>query len=209
MSHEHIGHRRGLRVGLAALALAFGAASSDAAPIDYSFRTLADGVEAFDALSATATENDPAFANFWTFSGDLADNVTITVRRQRDDFDPQFWVFQGLIGDTDYFGGAIDGGDPGFLFTQDDGLPANGGGSGFGFDPQLMFTLPSTSAYTVIVVNGPLTSDEAEGSLAYSILASGFESDPTPVPEASSALMVLGGFVALTVLRRGRLFHRR
>ena len=65
-----------------------------------------------------------------------------------------------------------------------------------------MFALPSTSAYTVIVVNGPLTSDEAEGSLAYSILASGFESAPTPVPEASSALTVLAGLAALAVVRR-------
>jgi MYXO-CTERM domain-containing protein len=183
--------------------LAFGAASSSAAPIDYTFRTLADGVEAFDALSPTASDTDPAFAHFWTFSGDLADAVTITVRRQRDDFDPLFWVFQGLIDDTDDFGGAIDAGDPGFLFRQDDGLPPNGGGSGFGFDPQLMFALPS-SAYTVIVVNGPLSSDEAEGSLGYSIVASGFENEPTPVPELSSALTLLAGLGALTLVRRGR-----
>jgi hypothetical protein len=190
---------------IVAFVLAAGAVTSHATPIDYSFRTLSDGVVAFDALSPTATDSDPALANFWTFSGDLADNVTLTVRRQRDDFDPLFWVFQGLIEDTDYFGGAIDTGDPGFLFKQDDGLPANGGGSGFGLDPQVIFALPMTSAYTVIVVNGPLSSEEAEGSLGYSIVASGFENDPTPVPEISSALTLLAGLGALAFARRGRL----
>jgi hypothetical protein len=199
-------------LGVVVAALMFGAVSSDAAPIDYSFRTLTDGVEAFDALSPNATDTDPDLANFWTFSGDLADLVAISVRRQRTDFDPLFWVFQGLINDTTYFGGAIDSGDPGFLFRQDDGLPANGGGPGF--DPQVMFALPSTSDYTVIVVNGPLSNEQAEGSLGYSILASGFDTDVTPVPEMSSAMMLLAGLGALALVRRGRvrrgrLFHRR
>jgi hypothetical protein len=206
MLMSHVSTRKAAGV-LAAVGvvLACSAATSDATPIDYSFRTLADGVLMFDALSPTATADDPNLAHYWTFSGDLGDDVTISVMRLRNDYDPLFWVFEGLVADTDHFGGlpasVIDSGDPGYLYRQDDGPT---GVPGFGFDPQLTFTLPSTNAYTVIVVNGPLSSQEAEGSFGYSILASGFENDVTPVPEASSALTLLAGLGALAAGYRRR-----
>jgi hypothetical protein len=182
---------------------AFSATSSYATPIDYEFRTLTDGVEASDFLSPTGAPSESDYAHYWKFEGDLGDNVTVTVRRLRPDFDPLFWVFFGLYDDTTDFGTFIDTGDGGYRHQVDDGLPPNGGG--LGFDPQFTFALTSTGPYTVIVTEGPLTSEEAEGSFGYTILAQGFDDNLTPVPEASSALSLLAGLGALAVgYRRSR-----
>jgi hypothetical protein len=157
---------------------------------------LLDGVTYTDSVSSSGTFNDPATARYWSFLGNQGDVVTITALRQEFDFDPGFWVYEGLITDTSVFDGGLLAGfdevDPGFLAFADDQLP-NPGPWG---DPQasVLLTLPGTGAYTVAMVNvlsGP--NHGGDGLFSYEITALNTVPEPACIGLLAMASFVLGG----------------
>ena len=180
----------------------FGFTSAYAVPVTAE-GTLSDGVTAFGAVSPDGDFDDPdsALSDYWYFSGNFGDTVTVTVNRLEEAFDPSFWVFAGMITDTDFFNGVIDGSDPGFIDFGDDEIPNPGP---FG-DPFAEFelTLPMTGIYTIIVTNFLSGTDDGDGLFPYSIVATNIDST-SEIPIPAAALIFPLGIAGLQIVRKRR-----
>ncbi len=188
-----------MKVGVgiaAAIAAAFGVAH--AVPVAAE-GALANNVPVMGAVSPAGGPSDPspAVSDYWYFYGNLGDVVSITGSRLEDAYDMSFWLFEGMIADTDYFGdGVIDSGDAGFLAFGDDQIPHPGP---FG-DPfvNIALTLPGLGVYTIIVTNFASGADDGDGLFPYSLVADGI----SPVPLPAGALLFPAGLAALAFARR-------
>lgn len=171
-------------IGLASSALLFTfGQKASAASISYE-GNLFDSVTNSGSVSSNSDYSDPSTGQFWQFSGNTGDPVTLEVLRQEQDFDPSLWVFEGVFSDTSIFGASLDFSDPGFIEFADDEI-SNPGPFG---DPQANLTLPNTGNYTAIVTNvASGSNDGGDGSFDYQITATGV-SEPESVPEPTSIL---------------------
>ena len=121
-------------------------------------------------------------ADYWSFGGSAGDRVTVWVDRGEGEFDPFFFLYQGLYSDTvDVFSALA------LAFADDELLPALPGPFG---DPELLdFVLPSDSFYTVVVVDGLSGSPGADGLYSYDI---NFTPEPSVALLQGVALLCVG-----------------
>jgi len=170
----------------------------DAIPVEYQ-GDLVDGLIGSGSVSVDGFSDGSELAEYWSFSGEEGDEITISLARSEADLDPAFWVFEGLFEDTSVFGATFDAGDPGFVAFADDELPpGTGAGTGPFGDPSFTITLTESGSFTVAVTNFLSgLNDGGDGFFNYTIQASVVAA---AVPEPSSAILFATG--GLMLLRR-------
>ena len=153
-----------------------GAAPITWLPIDFG-QTLSDAVR-------QDSSPDPGVWDYWGFSGNAGDIVTITVRREAGDMDPVLALWDGLESDTvAYFSLDSDSASHNWLGKGDDELaPAIPGPWG---DARLTVTLAASGDYAVAVAEvgtGPAALPE----LGYNI---NLERTVVPLPPSLTLLL--------------------
>jgi hypothetical protein len=138
------------RIAGALVAVGF-AAGAFAAPIVYNANLAPGAVVTGTTNQPNGSPNTPVGAEYYSFFAVAGTPVTVVGDRLDGGFDMSFWIFSGLFGDTNDFGGSFDAGDAPFAVFRDDNDPPNIPGP-FG-DPSLAFNAPFTGFYTVAVTN--------------------------------------------------------
>ncbi len=150
-------------VTIAALA---GATSAHAVPIVYE-GTLTPGVTVGGFIQDPALAGSPS-DDFWSFSGNQGDVITLRVNRLNAALDPAITLYSGVGNDTSLLtelGGA------------DDNLAELPGFEGPFSDPVLTFTLGGTGQYTVQVWDFA-SGEQIPGGFCYQITLNGAPSGP-------------------------------
>ena len=136
-------------------------------PADYAGLLGANSTEA-GQVSSSGGSSSPSFddSDYWLFSAEAGDIVTIDVDRVEGALDPALWIFEGIVDPAD-LGPSIDSGDPGFIGFADDNDPA--AVSGPFADPSFSFTASSSGVFTAIVTDFASGSDGGDGVYDYTI----------------------------------------
>ena len=109
--------------------------------------------------SQTGSPND----DFWQFSGNQGDQISLVVNRLNADLDPAMFLYEGTGTDTDLLNQ---------IATGDDNIGELPGFEGPFSDPLISITLPSTGSYTAQVwdfLSGP----QIPGGFCYQITLNG------------------------------------
>lgn len=178
-----------------AAAIAVGAAAlGNAHAVTYE-GTLVSGASLGGSIGGFSwADEDAEQADFWLFSGNAGDTITLSVMRGVDGLDPAMSLYQGsttaagnlFLNDADW-GGMV------YLASADDEIDHPGPGG----DPSFAsFVLPSTGDYTVAI--GGFNS-LTNGPYAYTVGLS-----VTPVPEPASMALLLGGLALMGAVVRRR-----
>ncbi len=179
---------------IATAAFAFCTVIQSASALPITYNTLHNDVTASAALKPKQWIFWAATLDYWRFYGDAGDTVTITGRRLDAALDPAFYLFRGEYAATLHVAGLIQNKQE--LAFADDELKANveaprnkvtpGG------DPQLIFKLPETGAYTVGFGSYSAgTVVDADGVYQYDLTVSGSRELPpdyTPDPRFFSLI---------------------
>lgn len=146
--------------------------------------------------------NDPTLYDYWSFTANAGDFITLRADRQIMDPDLVMSLFSGHATNTDEFTDMFTSTTLLFLIFGDDENPSLFGGPAA--DPQFSLALPATGVYTVLV-SEHTDNLTAFGPFAYSITLTGAGAGPS-VPEPSS-MALLG--IGLGLVGIGHVVRRR
>ncbi|RME35071.1 MAG: PEP-CTERM sorting domain-containing protein [Gammaproteobacteria bacterium] len=182
------------RIPLLALTLFLLAAAARVPAATISWQPIDFGQTFSDSVRQDSSP-DPGFWDYWSFSGNAGDIVTITVRREAGSMDPAFALWDGLESDTTaYTSLDSDSASHTWLGKGDDELtPAVPGPWG---DARLTVTLAASGDYGVAVAEvgtGPASLPE----LGYNI-----NLERVVVPLPPSLILLLSALSLLFVASR-------
>lgn len=182
---------------LAGLLLAGAATTANAVPIMFE-GDLTDGAVHNGAVVQTSGIGAPDVWDFWTFSANAGDNITVTALRLEAGLDTGFSIWFGTEDDTtDYTSISGNGASSTFIAFADDDLPNPGP---FG-DPQHAFVAANTGIYTVAVVSVLSDTCGTDQLCDYTIQVIG---STATIPEPGTLALFGLGLAGLGFARRKR-----
>ncbi len=181
----------------AALGLATAIAAVNAAPVAYE-GVLVSGVTIGGQVGGYGWFlDDGANVDYWSFSAQAGDVVTLSVDRLSGNLDPALSLYRGTTAaDTSQFNSSGDWGGMSFIGSLDDEKAAFLPPPIPSGDPFGVFSIGAAGSYTV-VVGGANSSD----SLSYPYR---IDLSITPVPEPAMLGLFAAGLIALLPVARRR-----
>ena len=172
-------------------------AAAHAAPVAYE-GVLVSGVTSGGEISGYGWFlDDGANVDYWSFSAQAGDVVTLSVDRLSGNLDPALSLYRGTTAaDTSQFNSGGDWGGMTFIGSLDDEKSAFLPPPIPSGDPYGVFSIGATGSYTV-VVGGSNSSDGL--SYPYRI-----DLSITPVPEPAMFVLFAAGLIALLPIARRR-----